>query len=58
MPNHEENKRFYAEFTKQKSRSGKRKADDEEWTLNSEKKLKTEKHRKASSSQGLIGNDQ
>jgi len=54
MPNHDENKRFYAEFTKQKSRSGKRKADDEEWTINSEKKLKTEKHRKASSSQGLI----
>lgn len=55
MPSHEENKKFYAEFTRLKTKAIKRKADDadRDWTYNSEKKPKLDKSKK--SMQGLIG---
>ena len=55
MPTQEENKKFYAEFTRLKTKAVKRKADDEDrdWTANTEKKPKLDKSKK--SMHGLIG---
>ena len=56
IPSHEENKKSYAEFTRQKNRAAKRKAEDsdKDWTYNLDKRPKYEKAKK--SQQGLIGN--